>query len=55
MKLFLKQDTLPNQWIIVSEHGNVIAGPKFFTRKNQADDWAKVFASSWPSVQLVLE
>lgn len=55
MKVFLKKDTLPSNWVLVSEKGNIISGPVHFPLKAQAIEWASRFLSTWPQANLIVE
>jgi hypothetical protein len=54
MKFYLKHDG-NNYWVITSEKGNVISGPKHYMKKDQAFDWARSFISSWRGAELITE
>jgi len=55
MTFHLKNDSTPNHWIITSEHGNIVSGPRYYQRIDHAIEWANQFISSWRGATLVVE
>ena len=54
MKITLKEES-NDIWIIVSEKGHVISGPKRFLTQAHAEEWARAFASTWTYCTLYIE